>query len=72
MGIASGKPHRHGFCRNAVKAVLEQDGQLSKGLLLRCRVRYFSGGAKPIRQATAIGLVTLRDLRRQPISLPSG
>jgi REP element-mobilizing transposase RayT len=85
--------------KNEVKAVLEQDGQLSKSQLLRCRVRYFSDGvvlgskafadklfhrnrdwfgtkrkrgAKPIRQATDIGLVTLRDLRSQPISLPSG
>jgi putative transposase len=99
IGIASGKAHRYGFSRDEVKAVLEQDGQLSKSQLLRCRVRYFSDGvvlgsksfadnlftrnrdrfgtkrkrgAKPIRQATAIGLVTLRDLRSQPISLPSG
>lgn len=99
MGIASCKAHRRGFSRNEVNAVLEQDGQLSKSQLLRCRVRYFSDGvvlgsktfannlfernrdwfgtkrkhgARPIRQAIDIGLVTLRDLRSQPISLPSG
>jgi REP element-mobilizing transposase RayT len=98
-GISSVKAYRRGFAPSEVKNVLEQDGQLSKNQLLRCRVRYFSDGvvlgsktfadnlyhrnrhwfgnkrkhgAHPIRQATGIGLVTLRDLRCQPISLPSG
>jgi hypothetical protein len=98
IGITTRKPHRRGFARDDVKAVLEQDGQLTKSQLLRCRVRYFSDGvvlgsktfadnlfkrnrdwfgtnrkqgARPIRQATDIGLVTLRDLSKQPISLPS-
>jgi REP element-mobilizing transposase RayT len=99
MGVAGGRRQKRGFSTEDVKSVLEQDGELSSGQLLRCRVRYFSDGvalgskafaeslfscnrdwfgakrkrgARPIRNGGNLGLVTLRDLRCEPVRLPFG
>ena len=40
-----GRPLRGGFSRGKVAKVLEEEGELSRYELLRCRVRYFSDGA---------------------------
>ncbi len=86
-----------GFSPAMVRKVLDEDGALSRGQLLRCRVRYFSDGVaigsktfieevflqsrdwfaekrktgpRPIKYAKGIGLMTMRELRIAPVTLP--
>ena len=42
--VAKKKRHRKGFPKEEVGKVKEEGGRLSRGQLLRCRVRYFSDG----------------------------